>query len=53
MRIIYRDGWSETFLNCTRILYRPNCTRQALICRSDGTVVTWIEAAAIREVYAL
>ena len=54
MRIVYRDGWEETFILSTRIIYAANTApAMALVMSPSGGIVAWRMASTIREVYAL
>ena len=54
MRIVYRDGWDETFILSSRVFFRcPEAPEMAIILAAGGDALAWRKADTIREVYSL
>jgi hypothetical protein len=50
MKIIYRDGWSETFRTARRILFQDT---RAFVFNDNGQISFWCDKREILEVIAL
>lgn len=54
MRIVYRDGWNETFILSSRVFFRcSEAPDMAIVLAAGGAALAWRKADTIWEVYSL